>query len=534
LAVETIKNIFGYILESIDINDEFKQAIDLLENTNKNVFITGRAGTGKSTLLNYFCKYTNKKFVVLAPTGVAALNVGGQTIHSFFGFKPNVTMSDITEIYFDDDKNNIYKLIDILIIDEISMVRADLLDCIDAFLRTNGPSKDRAFGGVQVAFIGDLYQLPPVIRGEEKDIIKGIYKSPYFYSAKVFDDLKMEFIELTKIYRQSDVAFIELLNAIRNNTATDNDLEFLNKRVKSIDIIDSNEDLYVYLATTNKVATKINSEMLAAIKRKIHSFKGTIEGNFDEKNLPTSIDLQLKVGSQVMMVNNDVFGGWVNGSLGNINAFKNDERGNQYIIVNLGNNKLINVYPNTWNIYHYFAEKGVIKSDIIGKFTQYPLILAWAITIHKSQGKTFDRVIIDIGSGAFACGQVYVALSRCTSLDGIILKKAISKKHIWTDYRVVHFLTKYQYKITEKKLPYAQKIEIINRAIEKNILLEIVYLKPDDKKSRRIIKPLAITEMVYCGKKYMGFQAFCTLRNENRIFRLERILEIKELVDIIK
>jgi ATP-dependent exoDNAse (exonuclease V) alpha subunit len=516
-------------LQSIDINEEFKHAINLLEDTNRNVFITGRAGTGKSTLLNYFCNYTKKKFVVLAPTGVAALNVGGQTIHSFFGFKPNVTLSDISKIYFDDDKNNIYKLIDILIIDEISMVRADLLDCIDAFLRINGLYQNKAFGGVQVIFIGDLYQLPPVVKGDEKRIIEGIYKSPYFYSAKVFDNLEMEFIELVKIYRQSDSTFIELLNAIRNNSVTDKDLELLNERVKPIDLVDGDDSLYVYLTTTNKVASKINNERLAALKKKNHTFKGIIEGDFDEKSLPSAIDLKLKLGSQVMMVNNDPFGGWVNGSLGNVAAFKKDDKGNKYVVVKLGNNQLVNVYPHTWNIYHYFAENGIIKSDIVGKFTQYPLILAWAITIHKSQGKTFDRVIIDIGNGAFACGQVYVALSRCTSLEGIILKKAITKNHIWTDFRVMHFLTKYQYKKAEEKLSKTEKIEIINRAIEKELFLEIVYLKPDDKKSRRVIKPLAISNMEYKGKKYTGFQAFCTLRNENRIFRIERILEIKEI-----
>lgn len=519
-------------MQSIDINEEFKHAIDLLENTNKNVFITGRAGTGKSTLLSYFCKLTKKRFVILAPTGVAALNVGGQTIHSFFGFKPNVTLSDISKIYFDDDKNNIYKLIDILIIDEISMVRADLLDCIDVFLRINGLYQNKAFGGVQVAFIGDLYQLPPVVKGDEKRIIEGIYKSPYFYSAKVFDNLEMEFIELVKIYRQSDNTFIELLNAIRNNTVTERDLELLNTRVQSDDFVSNNNNLYIYLTTTNKVASKINNERLAALKKKTHTFKGIIEGDFDEKSLPTAIDLKLKLGSQVMMVNNDPFGGWVNGSLGNVNAFKKDDNGNKCIEVILDNKKIVYVYPHTWNIYHYFAENGVIKSDIVGKFTQYPLILAWAITIHKSQGKTFDRVIIDIGNGAFACGQVYVALSRCTSLEGIILKKAITKNHIWTDFRVMHFLTKYQYKKAEEKLSKTEKIKIINRAIEKELLLDIVYLKPDDKKSRRVIKPISIGEMEYHGKKYTGFQAFCTLRNEKRVFRVERILEIKEIDNI--
>ena len=516
-------------MQFIDINAEFKHAVDLLENTYKNVFITGRAGTGKSTLLNYFCKFTKKKFVVIAPTGVAALNVGGQTIHSFFGFRPNVTLADIAKLPFESNSENIYKIVETIVIDEISMVRADLLDCVDAFLKLNGRKAEAPFGGIQVVFIGDLYQLPPVITGSDKALIAGLYETPYFYSAKVFEDLKMELVELTKVYRQRESTFIELLTNIRNNSVTDEELELLNTRVRPEKTNSFSEELGVYLTTTNRAAAQVNSERLAEIKKKLHRFSGTIEGEFDEKSLPASIHLKLKVSAQVMMVNNDAYGRWVNGTLGVVKSIKKDGDGNKFINVQLESGNKVDIYPHTWNIYHYYAENGTLCSEVVGTFTQYPLILAWAITIHKSQGKTFDNVIIDIGDGTFACGQIYVALSRCRRLEGIILKKAITKKHIWTDYRVVNFLTKYQYKKAEEKISNSQKTEIIKKAIENRLLLEIVYLKPDDKKSRRIIKPLAISEMEYCGRKYLGFQAFCTLRNEKRVFKIERILEIKEI-----
>lgn len=512
--------------KKIEINEQFKRALDLMENTDKNVFITGRAGTGKSTLLEYFRNKTKKRIVVLAPTGVSALNVKGQTIHSFFKFKPDITLSLVKKIKTKKEEN-IYQNIDTIVIDEISMVRADLLDCADRFLRLNGPESKKPFGGIQMIFIGDLYQLSPVVTGSEKEAFSSLYKTPYFYSAKVFESYDMEFIELEKVYRQHDPSFIELLNSIRNKSITEEQLELLNERCIP-DFEPSPHDFYVYLVTTNDHAEKVNNRQLQKLRGRAFTFHGSIEGEFGREYLPTSIELKLKVGAQIMMVNNDSMGRWVNGSIGRVIDIIQIE-GEKVIVVELTDGSVVEILPHTWEIFRFYAENGELKSEVIGKFTQYPLILAWAVTIHKSQGKTFDKVVIDIGRGTFAHGQVYVALSRCTTLEGIVLKKTISKKHIWMDWKIVDFLTKYQYKKAEDNLSFDEKIEIIKNAIKNRKALEIVYLKPNDEKSKRLIIPEFIGEMEYQGKKYLGLRAFCKKRNEERNFRVDRILEIKEL-----
>jgi ATP-dependent exoDNAse (exonuclease V) alpha subunit len=511
----------------IDLNDQFKHALDLMENTSKSVFITGRAGTGKSTLLSYFRHTTRKKVVVLAPTGVAALNVQGQTIHSFFRFKPNITMEQVKRIRFNNDKENIYKKLDAIIIDEISMVRADLLDYVDRFLRLNRTEIDSPFGGIQMIFIGDLYQLPPVVTGAEKQAFADLYPTPYFYSARVFDSLEMELVELEKIYRQHDEEFINLLNSIRNRSITEDGLKLLNQRYIP-DFEPPPGDFYIYLTTTNALANQTNNKELAKLKGRLHTFTGTIEGEFDPEYLPTAIDLKAKVGAQIMMLNNDAYGRWVNGSIGKITGITQHGDGERTIIVELTGGESVEVTPYTWEVSRFFAEEGQLRSEVIGRFSQYPLMLAWAVTIHKAQGKTFDKVIIDIGRGTFAHGQMYVALSRCTTLDGIVLKKPVLKKHIWTDYKVVDFLTKYQYKRAEQALSVNDKVQIIMDAINKKGLLKIVYLKPNDEKSTRVIRPEIVGEMEYNGKKYLGMQAFCMKRNDERVFRIDRILKIEK------
>ena len=499
-----------------------------MERTSRSTFITGRAGTGKSTLLSYFHYTTEKKVVVLAPTGVAALNVKGQTIHSFFRFKPNITFERVRRLRSSDDRKNIYKNLDAIVIDEISMVRADLLDCVDKFLRLNGPKRNRSFGSIQMIFFGDLYQLPPVVTGTEKVVFRSLYETPYFYSAKVFDSFEMEFIELEKVYRQHDEQFLSLLNSIRSNSITEDGLELLNQRYMP-QFEPPRNDFYVCLTTTNKLAEQINGQRLEELKGRIHTFTASIEGEFGDKHLPTAIDLQIKVGAQIMMVNNDADGRWVNGSIGKITNVTQDKNAGDVIIAELADGTDVEVKPYTWEIFRFFAEEGQLQSEVIGRFKQYPLMLAWAVTIHKSQGKTFDKVIIDIGRGTFSHGQIYVALSRCTTLDGIVLKKPILKKHIWTNYKVVDFLTKYQYKKAEQSCPVNDKVEMIKRAIENKGALQIVYLKPNDEKTRRIIRPETVGEMEYRGKKYLGMQAFCMKRNEERIFRIDRILEIEEV-----
>ncbi len=511
----------------IEINEQFRRALEIMENSDRSIFITGRAGTGKSTLLNYFRRVAKKKVAVLAPTGVAALNVKGQTIHSFFRFKPGITPDQIKKRRSSNDNGNNYHKLDAIIIDEISMVRADLMDCVDRFLRLNGPEADKPFGGIQMAFIGDLYQLPPVVTGGEKTVFQSLYETPSFYGARVFDSFEMEFVELEKIYRQHDEQFIVLLNAIRNNSVTEEGLYILNRRYQP-EFEPPPDDFYVYLTTTNRLAEEINSKRLAGLRSRLYTFTGSIEGDFGQEYLATKIDLQVKVGAQVMMLNNDTEGRWVNGSIGKITGIAQNRKSEDVIIAELADGDEVEIAPFTWEISRFFVEAGGLQSEVIGTFTQYPLMLAWAVTIHKGQGKTFDRVSIDIGRGTFAHGQMYVALSRCTTLGGIVLKKPALKKHIWTNYQVMDFLTKYQYKKAEQSCPVGDKIEVIRKAVENKLSLEIVYLKPSDEKTTRVVRPQAVGEMEYRGKKYLAMRAFCLKRNGERVFRIDRILEIRE------
>jgi len=439
--------------QTLDLNEHFTRAYDLMEKSRKNLFITGKAGTGKSTLLQYFRAQTRKNVVVLAPTGVAAVNVRGQTIHSFFSFKPDITPEGTRLIRVSKSKKITYQNLETVIIDEVSMVRADLLDCVDTFLRLHGPDRDSLFGGVQMIFIGDLYQLPPVVTSLQRAVFteraegsgKTMYRSPYFFDANVFERFQVEFIELEKIYRQNDDHFIGLLNAVRSNLLTGQYLEALNKRLIP-DFKPDQNDFYIHLTTTNDLADQINREQLNALKGQTYCYHGELNGDFDRKGLPTQETLDLKIGSQVMLLNNDPQGRWINGTIGKISTVEKNSDDSDIIRVELPQGSVVEVIPFTWEMYRFFynEEAGVLDSESIGSFTQYPLRLAWAITIHKSQGKTFEKVIIDIGRGTFSHGQIYVALSRCTSLEGVVLKKPILKKHIFMDRRIVRFMTEYQ------------------------------------------------------------------------------------------
>lgn len=428
-------------MTQIEISEKWEEALNLMEHSYQNLFITGEAGTGKSTLLEYFRKTSRKKLVVLAPTGVAALNVHGQTIHSFFGFKPNVTAKDIKQ-----SSKKIYKNLETIVIDEVSMVRADLLDYIDRFMRLNGPDGNSPFGGVQMIFIGDLYQLPPIVSRDESSFFQNHYASPYFFDAKVFEKkifegFEMDLIRLSKVYRQKDQEFIHLLNQIRNNTINYEGLDYLNRNHQP-DFNHRPDKFYICLTTTNALADTINSEQLAKLPQAPYEFAADISGNFDRKSIPNSNELRLKIGAQIMMLNNDKENRWVNGSLGKILAIRQDYTGDRIIEVELSDGSIVEVERYKWEIFNYSfdPEAQSLKSEIVGSFTQYPMRLAWAVTIHKSQGKTFDRVIIDIGNGAFAHGQIYVALSRCTNLEGIVLKKPIRKRDIIMDERVAKWL----------------------------------------------------------------------------------------------
>lgn len=511
----------------IDFNPEFQRAYDLMEDTNRNLLVTGRAGTGKSTLLHFFRVHARKKVVVLAPTGVAAINVAGQTIHSFFHFKPGVTLESIKKKKNAKDKSSLYKKLTTIIIDEISMVRADLLDCVDKFLRLNGPDQKKPFGGVQMIFIGDLYQLPPVVTSQERDIFRSHYQTPYFFSAQAFQALDLEFVELEKVYRQKDDEFIRLLNAIRNRTVTDADLALFNRRYDP-DFSAPSGDFYISLTSTNDLADAINRERLAKLKGKTWKASGVIEGEFGNEYLPTGVDLTLKKGAQIMLLNNDPRGQWVNGTIGKVIKFEKDKEGTDVIVAELDNGETARITPFTWEIFRFFVKDEELRSEEVGSFTQYPIRLAFAVTIHKSQGKTFEKVAIDVGRGTFAHGQMYVALSRCTTLEGIVLKQQLKKSHILMDWQVVKFLTGMQYAKAAVTLSRDRKIELLDTAIKEKKPVDIVYLKAKDEKSRRTILPVYMGDMEYRGTHYLGLEAWCHTRREKRVFNVDRILEISD------
>ena len=427
------------------LNARFRDALHRMEHGERSLFITGKAGTGKSTLLSHFCERTGKKPVVLAPTGVAALNVRGQTIHKFFNFYVDVTPDKIRRRQIKPRNPRLYAKLKTIIIDEVSMVRADLLDCIDEFLRLYGPDAEQAFGGVQMIFVGDLYQLPPVIQHDSEAFFDEIYETPYFFSARALRDTAFDIVELDTIYRQKEQPFVEMLNRIRTNHVTEADIDALNARVGAKET-QSSDGFRIHLTTTNSKADEINALELAALPGKQSKATAIITGEFGQEYYPTVTELTFKIGAQIMLLNNDTNGRWVNGSIGVIAAIKRDEDNKAYAEVRLRDEiGTVAVYPHTWEVFRYVAEGMDLVAEAVGTFTQFPFRLAWAVTIHKSQGKTFEQVTIDIDRGTFASGQVYVALSRCTTLEGISLKRRIDRHHIRADARILDFLERHPY-----------------------------------------------------------------------------------------
>ncbi len=422
---------------------------DLIEHTHRNIFLTGKAGTGKTTFLNEFVKKTRKKHIVVAPTGIAAINAGGVTIHSMFGLPLRTFVPTFDEIDRDyamnipdllphfkyrRDKLKLLREVEIIIIDEVSMLRADVLDMMDLSLQhiRRIPAK---FGGVQMLFIGDLYQLPPVLRQENESILLQYYNSPFFFDAKSLQQVSVITIELKHVYRQKDKDFLEILNHIRDARVTANDLQILNKRVNTE--FEPGEEAYVYLCSHNRMADAINRKKLDALPGKSFFFNAEIKGDFKESQYPNDETLELRVGAQIMFIRNDTTAEkkYFNGKLAEVTSLTHNEIG----VVIDGTDKEIILEKETWEQKKYSLDKDRnIREDVLGSFVQFPVKLAWAVTIHKSQGLTFDRLIIDAGR-SFASGQVYVALSRCRTLEGIVLKSQITRDIIFIDRRIGSF-----------------------------------------------------------------------------------------------
>lgn len=440
----------GFVLDTE--NAEFNFAAEFVMQTSRLVYLTGKAGTGKTTFLKYLQTTCDKKMVVLAPTGVAAVNAGGQTIHSFFNIKPSVYVPGDKRLRYtvppgDDDqtaltdhfryqreKLDLIRNLELLVIDEISMVRCDLLDVIDQLLRFIRRRHYTPFGGIQVLLIGDTFQLPPIANQDDWSVLSRFYESPYFFSSQAFMSVKPVYIELKKIYRQKDENFIDLLNRVRLNKLHQDDLRLLNSRyLHGFDPEDSED--YIILASHNRMVIETNQRRLDEIDEEPEEFEADISGIFPENSYPADQLLKLKPGAQVMMLRNDRNKRFFNGKIGHIT-----ELSSLSMKVKFPDDTVVDVLRETWdNIrYKWDAEKKKVIEESIGSFVQYPVKLAWAITVHKSQGLTFEKVIADVGE-SFTHGQVYVALSRCTSFQGLLLKSPMNARAIKTDPIVLKF-----------------------------------------------------------------------------------------------
>jgi ATP-dependent exoDNAse (exonuclease V) alpha subunit len=424
------KNYNSLLPDDFVLSEEFESIVEQLENTKDHFYITGKAGSGKSTLLAYFRSVTQKNTAVLAPTGVAAIRVKGQTIHSFFGFPPKVIQTrHIKKVR----QIELLQNLETLIIDEISMVRADVFDAIDYSLRVHRKKLTQPFGGVQVIVFGDLFQLPPVVNMDEMSLLERIYPNgQFFFHSNIFQDAQFKTLELQSIYRQTDDHFIYLLNAVRDGSITHSQIDNLNDSLVENFEMDEGK---IILTTTNARASGINQNYLKQLSSEEFSYRAQATGQFYKELFPTDEVLKLKKGAQVIMIKNDPEKRWVNGSIGTIHDIAEKK-----IKVKI-NHKIYEVKKEKWDRiqYSYDDDQQEVLENVTGSFKQYPMRLAWAITIHKSQGQTFEKVIIDMSQGSFAPGQLYVALSRCISLEGIELLRPLKKSDVIVNKQLIGF-----------------------------------------------------------------------------------------------
>lgn len=519
-------------------NKEFNKAIDYILNTDKTIYLTGKAGTGKTTFLKYLKKVTHKRMVVLAPTGVAAINASGETIHSFFHIRPSVYIpedplrtadGELNEISmksifkhlkYSKSKVELIRNLEAIAIDEVSMVRCDIMDVIDKILRLYRDST-KPFGGVQMILVGDAYQLPPIVKKEEQEILKSSYDGIFFFDSKVMEQIinnnQLIYVELQKVYRQNDSKFIELLDRVRVNDMQDKDFALFDSKINKDKFINENKS-HIILTTTNVKVNYINEKRLAALPTQSKIYNAVVTGTFAEKERPTDIALELKVGAQIIFIRNDKENRYYNGKLGVVKHL-----GEKFLLIetetNNGEKIDVTVHPETWKSVSYKWNKteNVIEEEILGTFMQLPVRLAWAITVHKSQGMSFDRVMADLGN-SFETGQVYVALSRCRSLEGLLLSSKIKPQSIIADPRVIEFSKNMSEYYAAEDVMLINQTEIIDEKAK--LYSEIIELKK------------YIKELEYFKSQQVelyGYDTVSSLRRKNRIKENEYQDEIARL-----